>query len=79
MVAVSVALVSTAGLVFLIGVAIQRGNTCTVVAIDDLVHRRSWQRVQAIAFIWLLVAGGLTLTHLVTGRNPVPASVPVAT
>jgi toxin CptA len=59
--------------------AIQRGNTCTVVAIDDLLHRRSWHRVQAIAYIWLLVAGGLTLTRLVTGDNPAPAAVPVAT
>ena len=69
----------TAGLVFVIGMAIQRGNTCTVVAIDDLIHRRSWHRVQAIAYIWFLVAGGLTLTRLITGHNPVPALVPVAT
>jgi len=76
---VSVALVITAGLVFLIGMAIQRGNTCTVVAIDDLVHRRSWHRIQAIAFIWFLVAGGLALSQLLTGRDPAPALVPVAT
>ena len=41
----SVALVLTAGLVFGIGISIQRGNTCTVVAIDDLIHRRSWHSV----------------------------------
>ena len=75
----SAALVITAGLVFLIGMAIQRGNTCTVVAIDDLVHRRSWHRVQAIAFIWFLVAGGLTVSQLLTGHDPAPALVPVAT
>jgi len=76
---VSVALLITAGLVFGIGMAIQRGNTCTVVAIDDLVHRRSWHRVQAIVFIWFLVAGGLTVSRLLTGRDPAPALVPVAT
>ena len=73
------ALAVTAVLVFVMGMAIQRGNTCTVVAIDDLIHRRSWHRVQAIAFIWFLVAGGLALTHLITGRNPAPELVPVAT
>ena len=66
-------------LVFLIGVTIQRGNTCTVVAFDDLVHRRSWHRIQAIVYIWFLIAGGLTLMELATGRNPVPTLVPVAT
>lgn len=65
-------------LVFLMGVAIQRGNTCTVVAFDDLVHRRSWHRIEAIVFIWFIVAGGLTLLDLTTGRSPVPKLVPVA-
>ena len=27
-------------LVFVVGMAIQRGNTCTVVAFDDVIHRR---------------------------------------
>ncbi len=35
-------------LVFVMGVAIQRGNTCTVVAIDDIVQRQSWDRLLAI-------------------------------
>lgn len=69
----------TVGLVFLIGVAIQRGNTCTVVAFDDLVHRRSWKRIESIVFIWFLIAGGLILMNRATGHNPVPALVPVAT
>jgi uncharacterized membrane protein YedE/YeeE len=76
---VTPAILITAVLVFVMGMAIQRGNTCTVVAIDDLMHRRSWHRVQAIAYIWFLVAGGLALTQLVTGHNPEPALVPVAT
>lgn len=72
------ALAITLVLVFLMGVAIQRGNTCTVVAFDDLVHRRSWHRIEAIVFIWFIVAGGLTLMELATGRNPVPTLVPAA-
>jgi hypothetical protein len=41
------ALLISLPLVFLLGMAIQRGNTCTVVAIDDIVHRRSWDRFLA--------------------------------
>ena len=64
-------------LVFLIGVAVQRGNTCTVVAIDDIVHRRSVNRFLGIAYCWLLVAGGLTLLNLATGFVPVAKLFPV--
>ena len=64
-------------LVFGVGVAIQRGNTCTVVAFDDLVHRRSRTRLIAIAYCWLLVAGGLTLLMLSTGYHPVEHLFPV--
>ncbi len=78
MAALNAALAVTVVLVFLMGVAIQRGNTCTVVAFDDLVHRRSWHRLESIVFIWFLIAGGLTLMEWATGHNPVPALVPVA-
>lgn len=54
-------------LVFGIGMAVQRGNTCTVVAIDDIVHRRSWARALSIVFTWFWVAGGLTLVWLIGG------------
>ena len=37
---VSVALAVALMLVFVMGMAVQRGNTCTVVAFDDLLHRR---------------------------------------
>ena len=36
-------------LLLVIGVAVQRDNTCTVVAFDDLIHRRSPNRLLAIA------------------------------
>lgn len=64
-------------LVFVMGVAIQRGNTCTVVAIDDVVHRRSWDRLLAIVYTWFWVAGGLTLLSLATSRHPTATVVPV--
>lgn len=54
-------------LVFLLGMAIQRGNTCTVVAVDDIVHKNSWNRFLAIASAWFLVAGGLVLMNTATG------------
>jgi toxin CptA len=64
-------------LVFLIGIAIQRGNTCTVVAFDDIVHRRSWDRFLSIVYTWPLVAGGLTLLALTTGFVPAAHVFPV--
>jgi len=64
---VSVALVVSLMLVFVMGIGVQRGNTCTVVAFDDLLHRRSPDRLLAIAYCWLWVAGGLTLVKLATG------------
>lgn len=63
---VSVALLAALVLVFVMGMAVQRGNTCTVVAFDDLLHRRSAERLLAIAYCWLWVAGGLTLLKLTT-------------
>jgi len=71
------ALLVTPVLVFGIGVAIQRGNTCTVVAFDDIVHRRSWDRLLAIVYSWLWIAGGLTLLALTTGYHPGAKLVPV--
>lgn len=64
-------------LVFGVGVAIQRGNTCTVVAFDDLIHRRSPYRAVAIVYCWLLVAGGLALLAVTTGFTPVAHLFPV--
>lgn len=72
------ALLVTAALVFGIGIAIQRGNTCTVVAFDDIVHRRSWDRFLAIAYCWFWVAGGLTLLSLTSGVQPAAKLVPVS-
>jgi len=72
-----VALVVSVVLVFVMGVAIQRGNTCTVVAIDDIVHRQSWDRLLAIIYAWFLVAGGLALLAVTVGLRPAAEVVPV--
>ena len=64
-------------LVFGMGVAIQRGNTCTVVAFDDIVHRGSWARLLSIVYAWLWVAGGLTVLALTTGFRPAAMVVSV--
>lgn len=64
-------------LVFVIGMAIQRGNTCTVVAFDDIVHRRSWDRFLSIVYTWFWVAGGLALLGFATGFTPAAHVFPV--
>lgn len=73
----TVALSISVVLVFVMGMAIQRGNTCTVVAFDDVVHRRSWDRLLAIVYAWFWVAGGLALLTLATGVRPSAHVVPV--
>jgi hypothetical protein len=64
-------------LVFVMGMAIQRGNTCTVVAFDDIIHRRSAARLLAIAYSWLWVVGGLALLSITTGFTVKAALFPV--
>ena len=54
-------------LVFVAGMAIQRGNTCTVVAFDDVIHHHSAVRLLAIVYTWFWVAGGLALLALANG------------
>lgn len=73
----SPALLISLPLVFLIGIAIQRGNTCTVVAFDDIVHRGSWDRFLSIVYTWLWVAGGLALLAVATGFIPAAHVFPV--
>jgi len=64
-------------LVFGVGMAIQRGNTCTVVAFDDLIHRRSPVRLMTFVYAWFLVAGGLTILSLTNGFTPHAQVFPV--
>jgi uncharacterized membrane protein YedE/YeeE len=64
-------------LVFVMGVAIQRGNACMVVAFDDLIYRRSAVRLLTIVSTWLMVPGGLALLYLMSGFTPEVKLFPV--
>jgi hypothetical protein len=64
-------------LVFAVGASIERGNTCTVVAFDDLIHRRSAVRLLTFVYAWFLVAGGLTVLSLTIGFTPHATVFPV--
>lgn len=57
---------------FLMGLAIQRGGTCTVAAIHEIVHKRTANRVKALieTSLWIL-AGELILYHLGFSLPPV--------
>lgn len=55
------------------GFAIQRGATCTVAAMEEIVHERSWLRLLGLAEASLWVAGGLLVAqalHLLPAMPP---------
>ena len=64
-------------LAFVMGLAIQRGNACMVVAFDDLIYRRSAVRLSTIVSTWLMVPGGLALLYLMAGFTPAVKMFPV--
>lgn len=63
----------------LMGYAIQRGATCTVAAVDELLHQRRGARLLAIveAAVWVL--GGLLLARAAGLAVPVPAGYAAGT
>ena len=48
----------------LMGFAIQRGATCTVAAMDDVVRRRKFSRLGSMVEAALWVLGGLLIAHM---------------
>jgi len=60
------------------GYAIQRGGTCTVAAVDELVSKRRWQRLAAMAEASLWVAGGLLLARTLHLLPEMPAAYAVS-
>lgn len=64
-------LLLAAALVSLMGFAVQRGATCTVAAVDEMLTHRRAHRVQALASaaIW---AGGILGLALLVGALPAP-------
>ncbi|MEP7294702.1 MAG: YeeE/YedE thiosulfate transporter family protein [Burkholderiales bacterium] len=77
----TLAWIAAALCVGLMGFAIQRGGTCTVAAIDELVNERRARRLLAMFEASLWVAGGLALAQLLhlAGSMPAGAAVDGAT
>ena len=48
-------------LALLMGFAVQRGGTCLVAALEEVVHRRRWARFRALLETSLWVLGGFVL------------------
>ncbi len=59
------------------GFAIQRGGTCTVAAVDELLTQRSARRLLAMAEASLWVAGGLVLAAVLGVAGSMPAGFAV--
>jgi len=62
----------------LMGYAIQRGATCTVAAVDELLTRRKANRLLAMGEASLWVAGGLALASAFHWRPAMPAAYPLS-
>ena len=59
------------------GYAIQRGATCTVAAVDEIVTQRTCRRLLALLEAAVWVAGGLVVARSLHVRPPVPAGYAV--
>ena len=68
----SLAFIAAALCAGVMGYAIQRGGTCTVAAVDEVIDKRRFNRLGAMAEASLWVAGGLVLAHHLhlLGRPP---------
>ena len=66
------ALLAAALLVALMGYAIQRGATCTVVAVREIVERRRATRLAALVEAALWVSGGLLVAHALGASMATP-------
>ena len=62
----------------LMGFAIQRGGTCTVAAVDELLNKRRANRLIAMFEASLWVAGGLALAGIARWHAVMPAAYPVS-
>lgn len=62
----------------LMGFAIQRGATCTVAAVDEVLNKRRAHRLVAMLEASLWVAGGLALAQLAHAAGSMPAGYAVS-
>ena len=60
-----------------IGFACQRGNTCAVAAVDDLVFRRSVRRLTALVYTWAIIGGGLAIVNAASHLAVSSASITI--
>jgi uncharacterized membrane protein YedE/YeeE len=74
----SVAVIVAVACAGLMGYAIQRGATCTVAAVDELLTKRKAKRLVAMLEASLWVAGGLALAKLFDILPATPAAYPVS-
>ncbi len=63
--------------VALMGFAIQRGGTCTVAAVEEVLRQRSTRRLRAMGEAALWVAGGLALAQAMGWTAAMPAPQPI--
>ena len=59
------------------GFAIQRGGTCTVAAVDEVISSRRFSRITALAEASLWVAGGLAIAHALQWPGMAPGAYAV--
>ncbi len=59
------------------GFAIQRGATCTVAAVDEVVSKRSFRRVASLVEASVWVAGGLLVAQVLHLLPKMPAGYPL--
>jgi toxin CptA len=62
----------------LMGYAIQRGGTCTVAAVDEVIGKRSFSRLTAIVEASIWVAGGLVLAETLHLLQQLPSGYPLS-
>jgi toxin CptA len=60
-----------------VGVSIQRGGTCLVGAVDDLVHRGDRRKLMALVVAPATLAGGYAVVHAATGSALVTTKLAV--
>jgi toxin CptA len=70
---ISLVFLSAAACVGVMGFAIQRGATCTVAAVDELITKRSARRLRSFVEASLWVAGGLLVAQLLHLLPKMPA------
>lgn len=74
----SVAFVVAALCAGTMGFAIQRGGTCTVAAVDEVVNKRRFNRLAALVEASIWVAGGLAIVETFHLLGKMPSGYPVS-